>query len=48
MELDINPFWVCAFSFTPMNQVPILRGQQRPIGTYLTRWQLDFFTVDAK
>ncbi len=47
MELDINPFWVCAFSFTPANQVPILAGQQRPVGTYLTPWQRDFFTVDS-
>ncbi len=48
MELDINPFWVCAFSFTPADQLPILAGQQRPIGTYLTPWQRDFFTVDSR
>lgn len=48
MELDINPFWVCAFSFTPVSQSPLLPGQQRPVGTYLTAWQRDFFTVDSK
>lgn len=48
MELDINPFWVSAFSFTPISQLPILPGQQRPIGTYLTAWQRDFFTVDSR
>lgn len=48
MELDINPFWVCAFSFTPVLQTPVLTGQQRPVGTYLTAWQRDFFTIDSK
>lgn len=48
MELDINPYWVCAFSFTPTAQIPLLAGQHRPVGTYLTPWQRDFFTVDAK
>ena len=48
MELDINPFWVCAFAFAPVSQVPILFGQQRPAGTFLIAWQRDFFTVDAK
>ncbi len=48
MELDINPFWVCAFSFTPGSQTPLLPGQERPVGTYLTAWQRDFFTIDSK
>ena len=48
IQLDINPFWVCAFSFTPTTQTALLPGQQRPVGTYLTAWTRDFFTVDGR
>ena len=48
MQLDINPFWVCAFSFTPTTQSPLLPGQQRPVGTFLTPWTRDFFTVVSR
>jgi len=48
MELDINPFWVCSFAFPTGQQIPLMPGQQRTVGTYLTPWQRDFFTVDSR
>lgn len=48
LELDINPFWVGAFAFPAEGQIPLLAGQQRPVGTYLQPWKRDFFTVDSR
>jgi hypothetical protein len=46
MQLDINPQWVCAFSFpNPTTQAVVLPSQSRPVGTYLQPYGRDFFTV---
>jgi hypothetical protein len=46
MQLDINPMWVDAFTFpNAATQQVVLPGQYNPVGTYLTPYGRDYFTV---
>jgi hypothetical protein len=46
MQLDINPMWVCAFTFPNANtETGALPTQSRTVGTYLQPYGRDYFTV---
>jgi hypothetical protein len=46
MQLDINPMWVCGFTFpNAFTESVVVPGQYRGVGTYLTPYGRDFFTV---
>ncbi len=46
MQLDINPMWVDAFTFpNAVTQQLVLPTQYRQVGTYLTPYNRDYFTV---
>lgn len=47
LQRDIDPIWVCAFFHARQPDSCPARAE-RPIGTYLTAWQRDFFTVVSK
>ena len=49
MQLDINPMWVTGFTFpNAFSQVVAMPGQYNGIGTYLSPYSRDYFTVALK
>ena len=48
MELDINPWWVCAFAYSGGGTNNLVQNGNRPADVFASGWNRDFFVATTK